>query len=522
LAELTLDQQKAIAMASARARMASAPDTTAQPSLGDQIRNYAGGLEQSLYDLPQSAMELGARGTDALGLTDNAYRTLHNEFQNARQFEGNPQDRMFRGGEVIGNIATTAPMAGVQLPAKAAAMAPRLAPIINGALQGGQAAALTSAGSDAPLGQQIGTGMAAGALLPSAGLLLQGAKNIGANVLGATTGAGANSIRNAYAAGAAGGDAAKAFTTALTDPSSWGQVVSDAKAAIGNLRASRQAAYRSGMADISKDASVLDFTPVDDALASRTNTYAGRSGTGPVQALSPKTADVRQEVAAAVDNWKSLDPADFHTPEGFDALKQQIGDIRDGYQYGSPQWKYANDVYGSVRNTIADQAPTYDKVMGDYSKASDTITELEKELSAGRKGNPNTALRKLQSVMRDNVNTSWGKRAELANTLVDNGATNLLPSLAGQALSSPLPRGLARWGDATVGGLAALASHGAAALPMLAAASPRLVGNAAYGAGVASRGATNLANAIPLSLPQSAINSGLGTFAPRLLLQGAQ
>jgi hypothetical protein len=56
-----------------------------------------------------------------------------------------------------------------------------------------------------------------------------------------------------------------------------------------------------------------------------------------------------------------LDPAEFHTPEGIDPLKQKIGDIRDATQYGTPERVAANGIYNAVRQTIVDQAPEYAK-----------------------------------------------------------------------------------------------------------------------------------------------------------------
>jgi hypothetical protein len=63
------------ALAQVMAQHQAAP-AAAAPTFGQKIKNELGGLEQSLYDIPQSAMELGARGTDAVGLTDGAYKKL--------------------------------------------------------------------------------------------------------------------------------------------------------------------------------------------------------------------------------------------------------------------------------------------------------------------------------------------------------------------------------------------------------------------------------------------------------------
>ena len=529
-ANMTLDQQKAIALASARmraARAAQAQPRSGMAKFGDEVS----GVMQSLYDLPQSIVELGARGMDAIGLTDKAYPTLHGAFQQgnnaAAEISGSdPNSGFYKGGRIVGNVLTTIPLTELKAAEALPLLGnlPKLAKVADAAAQGASAAALTSNSSDAPLGTQLAIGAGAGAALPVlGGVARTGLGKVLPSVLGdLATGAGGSSVKGAFNAGLAGGDAAQAFTDSLRGNTPWGQVVTDAKTALGNMRAQRNAAYRSGMADISKDATVLSFEPLDKAMgdASKIKVFRGRSGAGPAQNLSKSTSKVQQEVADAIDNWKSLDPIEYHTPEGFDALKQQLGDIRDQYDYNTPQRLVAENAYNAVRQTIADQAPAYNKVMQDYSKASDAVDEIQKELSLGKRGNPSTALRKLQSVMRDNANTSWGDRATKAATLADNGAPNLLPALAGQALSPIIPRGLAKYGD-----LAAAAAGGLtnpltlAALPL---ASPRVVGEAAYGLGAIGRGVTNMAQRLPLQLPKRAPATAMGVLAPQLLLAGAQ
>jgi len=132
--------------------------------------------------------------------------------------------------------------------------------------------------------------------------------------------------------------------------------------------------------------------------------------------------------------------------------------------------------------------------MKNYENASNLIREIEKTLSLNPKASIDTALRKLQSVMRDNVNTNYGKRGDLVKLLQESGAKNLLNKLAGQSLKSGTPRGLARMVGA-VGGLAtggtSLAALGGLVNPMvlaplaggLAAQSPRLMGEIAHAGG---------------------------------------
>lgn len=331
--------------------------------------------------------------------------------------------------------------------------------------------------------QDVGTGAALGGAIPAAipalGAVTRGAGKVGAHVLGLTTGVGSKPIQGAFQAGLTGGEQGAAFASNMRGETPWADVVDQAKSALNKMRSDKNADYRSGMVDISKDPTVLDFAPIDKAMGDAAGIRAFKG-----QDISPKTGAIRQEIADTIDHWKSLDPAEYHTPEGFDALKQKIGDIRDETPFGTGQRAVANAAYSAVRKTIADQAPAYDKVMSSYSQASDAIEAIQKELSLGPKGNPGTAMRKLQSVMRDNVNTSYGNRATYADALKDAGAKTLTSSLAGQAMSSALPRGLGRvLGGAEIGAAilnpALLAKTGG----LLAASSPRLVGEAAYGLG---------------------------------------
>ena len=155
--------------------------------------------------------------------------------------------------------------------------------------------------------------------------------------------------------------------------------------------------------------------------------------------------------------------------------------------------------------------------MRDYSTASQQITEIERALSLGDKASKDTAMRKLQSLMRNNVQTNYGNRLSLANQLEQGGGVELLPSISGQALNSWTPRSL----SGQIGG-------GATALmtmqnPLMAAAlpfqSPRFVGSAAYGLGRMAGKVSGGANALQqqlLGVPQvSLLPNALSQFAYR-------
>jgi hypothetical protein len=247
------------------------------------------------------------------------------------------------------------------------------------------------------------------------------------------------------------------------------------------------------MIPVKGDKTVLDWGNVDKSIQDMENvaTYKG-------QVIAPKTEKIRAEIKDVINHWKGLDPAEYHTPEGFDALKQQIGELRDLTQEGTPDRVVANQAYNAVKDTIVNQSPGYAKVMEGYSSASKLINEIQKSLSLGEKATADTALRKLQAVMRNNVQTNYGRRTDLARMLAANGAPQLMEKLAGQALSSPMPRGLARLVAGGVEAIPAAAgiAKGSAALgataaakaaPALLLASPLAMGAAAHGLGIASR-----------------------------------
>lgn len=384
----------------------------------------------------------------------------------------------------------------------------------------GAGSSITNQDSLPDAAKNIGIGAAIGgavpAVIPAVGWAAKKAGQGISHALGLTTGVGAKPIQEAFQAGVSGGDQAEALTSNMRGNTPWSDVVDEAKAALGKMRADRNATYRSGMVDISKDPTVLSFDPLDKAIseASAVKTFKG-------QDLSKSTAGVRQQIQETVDAWRGLDPAEFHTPEGFDALKQQIGDIRDNLPFNTPQRVVADKAYNAVRKTIADQAPAYNKIMSDYSQASDAIDGIQKELSLGPKGNPGTAMRKLQSVMRDNVNTGYGNRASYADALKAAGAKTLMPALAGQALSTVVPRGLGRvLGGAEIG--ATMMAPGLALKTggLLAASSPRLVGEAAYGLGrgVGTMGSLPAINGlIPLNGANAVTAPSIAALVPAML-----
>jgi hypothetical protein len=294
----------------------------------------------------------------------------------------------------------------------------------------------------------------------------------GKSALGITTGVGPETVTQAARAGIEGN---KSFLANMRGEVSMTDVLDKAKAALENMRVQKSAEYRNNMAAVKSDKTVLDFGGIDRAVSEAAEMVSFKG-----QAKNESASRAVQKMADDVQVWKQFDPAEFHTPEGLDALKQRLGGVMETIPYEQKTARLAaGKVYNSVKSEIEKQAPIYSKTMADYAKASDEITEIERALSLGDRAAKDTAMRKLQSLTRNNVNTNYGNRTELAKAL-EKGGADILPDVAGQAMSQLAPRGL-------VGQAGGLSTLGAAiygtnpyALLGLPFQSPRAVGSGLY------------------------------------------
>jgi len=518
-----------------------------QGSIAGDVGNLAAGAFRGAGSIGATLLAPVDIARDAIagkGLSLESNRERRASMDAALQALGaDPESGLYQTGKIGTEISGTLPIGGLLSKAagKLGASAPVVAAIESGGFSLGRPAATgligragdvaTRAAGGAVTGggqmalidpSQAGEGAVIGGLLPGA-VKVAGATGkaigratggIGANVLGASTGTGADAVKAAFQAGKSGADD---FVENMRGNVGFDEVVTSAKQAVSNLRMARQQQYRSGMVDIANDKTVLDFAPIDAAMQkiSGMGKYKG------VQ-INAKSADTVKELDDIVSQWKSLDPGEYHTPEGLDALKKAVGDLRDSTQFGSPARKAADELYHAVKGEITKQAPAYSKVMGDYSRASELISEIERSLSLGNKAAADTSVRKLQSLMRNNVQTSYGNRLDLAKQLEEQGGASLIPSIAGQSMNSWMPRGMV--GSLEKVGLPLAALSNPTVLAAAPFTSPRLMGEMLYGAGrvggllgdAASSAAQPLARAVSPKTLKALARTGLLYGAPSL------
>jgi hypothetical protein len=313
-----------------------------------------------------------------------------------------------------------------------------------------------------------------------AGPIVRGAGNVAAKVVGQTTGAGDTALQQALRAGRAGGETAETFTKNMRGGADMTDVLDVAKSNLAKMNADKQAAYRADMGALKSDKTVLAFDGIDNSVKNALDkvTFKG-------QVKNEGAANYLGKAQSEIDNWKSLDPAEFHTPEGLDALKQKVGDILESIPFEQKTARAAvGDVYNGIKTEIKTQAPKYADTMKAYQEASELTKEIERALSLGNRASADTSMRKLQSLMRNNVNTNYGNRLDLAKQLESAGGNEIMPALAGQSLNSFTPRGLQGMAATGLGGFGIANPATLAALPLT---SPRLMGEAAYGIGKMTR-----------------------------------
>lgn len=327
-------------------------------------------------------------------------------------------------------------------------------------------------------------------------------------VFAMTTGAGMAPIQKAFESGRKGGQELQQFTEAMRGSLDILEPLEIAKQNLDNLRQARSAQYVASMAEIKADPAILSFDDIDAAWQKGLDRvfYEGKI-------KDSIGAQGLESLKAVIDDWRNSDPATYHTPMGMDALKQKLySEVLDKIDYNNTNArKVVSDVIDSVRQSINTQAPTYSKIMADYSEMSDLIRQIEQSFSmpTGGRFNADTALRKLQSIMRNNVNTNYGQRESLASQLESAGKP-FTPALAGQTLSSPIPRGL----QSATSPLAAIAGYSYNPIlggVTLAGSSPRLIGEASRAAGIATRGI------LDNRLSQGAIRAGSYASSPAIM-----
>lgn len=346
-------------------------------------------------------------------------------------------------------------------------------------LTGGGAALARAPGVAGQVGNAVRATGSAIDPIANAGRVVGAAGRGVSHVLGMTTGAGSMPVQTAFQAGRQGGQAGTAFTDSMRGYAPVSDVVDMAETAVKELTRQRGDAYKAGIAATKADPTVLNMAPIrtalDDALKSITYQDV---------AINPQARKAVSEVYRTIKRFEKIPNNQGSTAAGLDAMKQAVGGIMERHKPGTQPFRVVKQVYDAIGAEIRNQVPNYAATMKGYSQASDQLGELRRTFSVETGATADTTARKLLSVTRNNVNTNYGERARLFDVMARQpGAETLPAAIAGHAMSSATPRGLQQITAGSAGASALAQFTSPATLAALPAFSPRIVGEASYGAG---------------------------------------
>ena len=299
---------------------------------------------------------------------------------------------------------------------------------------------------------------------------------------GLLTQTGARNIAEAYKSGKAGNNL---FLDNLKGDVPITDVLDQARNGLANIRSLAGSNYRTGMRGVYANQNPIDFTPINQALDDVMQTTGYTTPAGNFHSkVGGAERNIIGQVQGVVKQW--ADDPSAHTATGLDALKQRLDAIPIDYNKHRQAARVKTTVRNAVYENILHQAPEYAQTMKDYESLMSMENEISRALSLGNKASQDTAIRKLQSLSRNNVHTNYGNRLRLADQLRTIGGEDIMPAISGQAMNAWLPRGLGGQLESLGTASAAIGTMNPAFMLAMLPQSPKLVGLATYFAGKAS------------------------------------
>ena len=211
-----------------------------------------------------------------------------------------------------------------------------------------------------------------------------------------------------------------------------------------------------------------------------------------------KTSKDAKELKAIFDkvnNWGGQ-PGD-NTAVELDRLRR---DLDNFYSDSSRVRSFVAHARDTVNKAIVKNVPEYAEMTKGYSEATKLIKDIESGLMMRKQGMTgrvvaDQTLRRLTSAMKENFEL----RNDLVKVLGQEGGQDVAGQIAGYSMNQLVPHGLV--GKLSGGSMAALAYVHPKMWPVLAASSPRIVGEFLLAFGKAQRAA---AKAIPASVTSKA------------------
>jgi len=321
---------------------------------------------------------------------------------------------------------------------------------------------------------------------PAGRLISKGLKE----TIGATTGAGPGAVEEALKGN-------KSFVKAMRGDITGEEIVNNAKQALNSIKDKRALDYQTRLAEITKTKNAnIDITPIKQKLKDLLSNYNVKMSVDPKTgeavidtsrvAMGHKGIKDIEGIIKELDGWGSQS-GDL-TAVGLDTLKRRLSDF---YSDSSQARHFVASMESTVKNTITKAVPEYGQMTKGYSEATTLIKDIESGLMMRKQGmtgrvTADQTLRRLSSSMREN----FEMRRELVDILGAQSGKNIAGEVAGYTMSPMIPRGLV--GKMAAGSAGYIAYLNPKFWPMLAASSPRVMGEFLNVYGKALRQAGNV------------------------------
>jgi len=458
-------QQAVAEEAAARAEKGRRNIERLETALG-VARGFGGGLFYDFADEIESALF----GQDA-----ESIKQEQKEFSQAHPM-------LAIGSTIAGAVAN--PLNALGAAGKGASLGTKVA---RGALTSGAQGALYGLGSgEGGIENRLESAAKTGALSAGLGAAIPvavegvkaGAKAVRKG-LGFVTGAG-DAVEQAYKAGQTGD---KTLLANMRGQGQMSDVVDEANTAINRIKNRASTQYTEAMKNLPDEK--ISLTGLKDQIkALRAENTLGEG------VLDDAVEQYLDKIGQKLDQFTANSADDMLSVRDADKIKQAIWGIET--REGSRAEGLKKLLYGTVKNEISEKAPVYNSIMKNYGDVATELSEIKKAFSLKNASSIDTATRKFQSLVRDGVETNYGQRLSLVDYLEREGGANIKNIVAGQMLSSGLPRGLVARGLAAAG--ATTAEKTPNLVGRLLLSMPRAAGETAYKWGQLSTALSKLPN----------------------------
>ena len=302
---------------------------------------------------------------------------------------------------------------------------------------------------------------------------------LGREILGVTTGAGGDVIREAFR------NPTPEFRQALRGKSTADNILTTARDGLNTLKERRATAYRSSLAKIKNVKESIDISSFKNKIDGKLKEFnVGILDDGTLDFSKSVIAD-RTEAKRIAEFVEEVRKWDDTTPAGLDILKQRLDDF---YTPSGRGRALTGSLTSELKKILNKNIKGYAEMTKGYGEASDLIKDIEKTLSLGAGARADITIKKLLSAMKQNNEV----RKALVDTIDNLTDTNITSQLAGTALSPGVPGGLI--GRSMFAGIigAGIAINPAAFYGLLFS-SPRVVGEFLNALGLSKKAADSAA-----------------------------